>query len=99
MKPKICSAGPKGVWAGYAPVHNKKKTLYFNLQYITTIEKSINSFVLLLGRGIKSGFQRLCVFVCYCSTIVTPKKAPFDVISVLGVLVITYRAHLVVISC
>ena len=25
MKPKICSAGPKGVWAGYAAVHHKKK--------------------------------------------------------------------------
>ena len=35
--------------------------------------------------------------VCNCSTIVTPKKALFDVISLLGDLVIAYLTDLVVI--
>ena len=35
--------------------------------------------------------------MCNCSTIVTPKKALFDVISLLGDLVIAYRTNLVVI--
>ena len=48
-------------------------------------------------RGLKIGFQRLGVFVCNCSTIVTPKKALFDVISLLGDVVIAYRTNLVVI--
>ena len=47
-------------------------------------------FVALFRRGIKIGFQRLRNFVCNCSTIVTPKKALFDVISLLLDLVITY---------
>ena len=38
----------------------------------------------------KSSFQRLRLFLCYCSTIVAPKKALFHVISFLGDLVITY---------
>ena len=48
-------------------------------------------------RGIEIGFQRLHVFVCNCSAIVTPKKALFDVISLLGNQVISYRTNLVVI--
>ena len=35
--------------------------------------------------------------MCNCSTIVTPKKALFDLISLLGDLVIAYRTNLVVI--
>ena len=46
---------------------------------------------------IEIGFQRLRVFVCNCSTIVTPTKALFHVISPLGNLVIAYRTNLVVI--
>ena len=51
----------------------------------------------LCRRGIEIGFQRLRVFVCNCSAIVTPKKALFHVISPLGNLVIAYRTNLVVI--
>ena len=51
-------------------------------------------FVLLFGRKIKIGFQRLRFFVCNCSTIV--KALFFDVISLLGDLVIKYRTNLVV---
>ena len=47
--------------------------------------------------GIEIGFQRLCVFVCNCSAIVTSKKALFHVMSPLGNLVIAYRTNLVVI--
>ena len=54
-------------------------------------------FVLLFRRGRDIGFQRLRVFVCNCSTILTPKKALFGVISLLGDLVIAYRKNLVVI--
>ena len=36
-------------------------------------------FVLLFRRRIEIGFQRLHVFVCNCSAIVTPKKALFHV--------------------
>ena len=72
------------------------KRLYFILHYITTIKKtSIVLFVLLGRRGIKSAYQRLRLFVCYCSTIVAPKKALFHVISLLKDLVITYRTNLV----
>ena len=39
----------------------------------------------------------LVIFVCNCSTIVTPKKALFGVIPLLGDLVIAYRTNLVVI--
>ena len=46
---------------------------------------------------IEIGFQRLRVFVCNCSTIVTPTKALFHVISPLGNLAIAYRTNLVVI--
>ena len=59
--------------------------------------KLILFFVLLFRRRIKIVFQRLGVFVCNCSTIVTPKKAIFDVISLLGDLMIAYRTNLVVI--
>ena len=59
--------------------------------------KLIFSFVLLFRRGIKFGFQRLRVFVSNCSTIVKPKKALFNVISLLGDLVIARKANLVVI--
>ena len=59
--------------------------------------KLILFFVLLFREGIKIGFQRLRFFVCNCSTIMTPKKALFDVISLLGDLVIAYRTNLVVI--
>ena len=44
----------------------------------------------LLRGGIKSSFQRLRLFLCYCSKIVAPKKALFHVISLLGDLMITY---------
>ena len=54
-------------------------------------------FILLLRRGIKIGSQRLGVFVCNYSTIVTPKKALFDVISLFGDLLIAYRTNFVVI--
>ena len=47
--------------------------------------------------GIEIGFQRLCVFVCNCFAIVTPKKALFGVISLLEDLVIAYGTNLVVI--
>ena len=43
------------------------------------------------------GFHLLRVFVCNRSTIVTPKKALFDVISLLGDLVIAYWTTFVVI--
>ena len=59
--------------------------------------KLVLLFVLLFRRWIKIGSQRIGVFVCNCSTIVTPKKALFDVISLLGDLVIAYRTNLVVI--
>ena len=61
--------------------------------------KLIIFFVLLFRRGIKIGFQRLGVFVCNCSTIVTPKKALFDMISLLGDLVIAYWTNFVEIPC
>ena len=66
-----------------------------NTQRFERNEKLILFFVLLFRGGI--GFQRLRFFVCNCSTIVTPKKALFDVISLLGDLVIAYRSNLVVI--
>ena len=47
-------------------------------------------FVLLFRRGIEIDFQRLRIFA-------TPKKVLFDVISLLGDLVIAYRINLVVI--
>ena len=59
------------------------------------MKKSVICFVLLFRRGIKISFQRLGVFVCNCSIIVTPKKALFDVISLLGDLVIAYRTKFV----
>ena len=68
-----------------------------NTQRFKRNEKLILFFVLLFRGGIKIGFQRLRFFVCNCSTIVTPKKALFDVISLLGDLVIAYRTNLVVI--
>ena len=52
----------------------------------------------LCRRGIEIGFQRLRVFVCNCSAIVTPQKALFYVISPLGNLVIAYRTNLLVIE-
>ena len=67
-----------------------------NTQRFKRNEKLILFFVLLFRGGIKIGFQRLRFFVCNCSTIVTPKKALFDVISLLGNLVIAYRTNLVV---
>ena len=60
-------------------------------------EKLILIFVLLVRRGIKIGSQRLRIFVCNCSTIVTPKKALFDVTSLFGDLVIAHRTNFVVI--
>ena len=45
-------------------------------------------FVLLFRSGIEIGFQRLRVFVCNCSTIVTPTKTLFHVISPLGNVVV-----------
>ena len=42
-------------------------------------------------------FAFLCVIAPQSATIVTPKKALFDVISLLGDLVISYRTNLVVI--
>ena len=62
--------------------------------------KQTGSFdVMLLKRILRAeiGFQRLCVFVCNCSAIVTPKKALFGVISLLEDLVIAYGTNLVVI--
>ena len=63
----------------------------------TAIWKEWKINPLLRWGGIKIGFQRLRFFVCNCSTIVTPKKALFDVNSLLGDLVIAYRTNLVVI--
>ena len=64
---------------------------------ISRNEKLIIIFALLFRRGIEIGFQRLRVLVCNCSTIMTPKKALFDVISLLGDLVIAYRTNFVMI--
>ena len=61
-------------------------------------EKLILIFVLLFRRGIKISSQRLRIFVCNCSTIVTPKKALCDVTSLLGDLVIAHRTNFVVIE-
>ena len=74
------------------------KTLYFSFDWLLYY-KTVLIFALPFRRGIKIGFQRLRVFVSHCFTIVTQRKTLFDVISLLGDLVIAYRTNFVVISC
>ena len=72
-----------------------RESLYFTLHYITRIKKSIVLFVLLRGRGIKSGFPASSRFLCVMtSQSWHRRKTLFHVTSLLGDLVITYRTNL-----
>ena len=70
-----------------------------SISVLTDYYKTVLILTLPFRRGIKIGFQRLRVFVRNCFTIVTQRKTLFDVISLLGDMVIAYRTNFVVILC
>ena len=87
---------------GYINKHTHTYTQWnwkLSTSVLTDYYKTVLIFALPFRRGINIRFQRLRVFVSHFFTIVTQRKTLFDVISLLGDLVIAYRTNFVVISC